>query len=234
MYIICKNAFLVNSKVKQFTRWSFKLHSWLGLMLGLLYLFFGISGSMLVFRKEAERAWCKDIHQVKVPASGQRIPLDSLYRKVILQHPHIRKLMIRQFPEGASDCYELMLYLYQRQATDNYLYVVFINPYTGEIVREGNFRSIKTSFYRWLYSAHYCFQIDKPGRLLTAVIALLFIISIVTGIIIYRKQIVKVVTFRAKFKFGKRASTLSSLHRIVGVWSLVFNCMFFFHWFLDE
>ncbi|WPV66148.1 MULTISPECIES: PepSY domain-containing protein [unclassified Chitinophaga] len=215
-------------KVKQFTKLSFKVHSWLGLMLGLLYLFFGLSGSMLVFQKEIEQSWCKDLHQISVPAAGKRISLDSLYRKVLLQHPHIRRMMVRQFPERASDCYEFMLYLYQQKTTDNYLYSVFVNPYTGEIIREGNFRSFQTSFFRWLYSAHYCFQIDKPGRLMTAIISILFIISIITGFIIYRKQIIKVVTFQVKFKFGKSTSTFSSLHRIVGVWSLVFNFILFF------
>ncbi|WPQ60673.1 PepSY-associated TM helix domain-containing protein [Chitinophaga sancti] len=215
-------------KIKQFTKLSFKLHSWLGLILGLLYLFLGVSGSMLVFQKEIEQSWCKDLHQIDVPAAAERIPLDSLYRKVIFEHPHIRRMMVRKFPENPSDCYEFMLYLYQQGPTDNYLYSVFINPYTGEIIREGNFRSGKTSFFRWLYSAHYCFQIDKPGRLMAAIIALLFIISLFTGIVIYRKQIIKVVTFRAKFKFGNKTSFLSSLHRIIGVWCLVANFILFF------
>ena len=215
-------------QVKQFTKLSFKVHSWLGLVLGLLYLFLGLSGSMLVFQKEIEQAWCGDLHGISVPAGSRPIPLDALYRKVVQQHPHIRRMMVRKFPEKSTDCYEFMLYLYQQGVSDNYLYSVFVNPYTGEIIREGNFRSVRTSLFRWLYSAHYCFQIDKPGRLLTAIISLLFIVSIITGVIVYKKQIIKVLTFRVKFKFGSRSSTLSSLHRIVGVWSLLLNFMLFF------
>lgn len=215
-------------QVKQFTKLSFKVHSWLGLVLGLLYLFLGLSGSMLVFQKEIEQAWCGDLHGISVPAGSRPVPLDALYRKVVQQHPHIRRMMVRKFPEKPTDCYEFMLYLYQQDVSDNYLYSVFVNPYTGEIIREGNFRSVRTSFFRWLYSAHYCFQIDKPGRLLTAIISLLFIISIITGVIVYKKQIIKVLTFRVKFKFASKSSTLSSLHRIVGVWSLVLNFMLFF------
>lgn len=213
--------------LKQLTKWSFRIHSWLGLVLGLFYLFLGVSGSLLVFQKELEKKYSTDLHHIAVPAYPKRLSLDCLYRRVVKAHPHIRQIMVREIPQTPQDCYEFMLYDYQQRPSDNYLYSVFVNPYTGEAIREGNFRSPKVSFFRWLYSAHYCFQIDKPGRLATAVLALLFILSSATGIIVYRRQLLKVITFRVKFKFGKTSST-SSLHRVVGVWTIMFNFVLFF------
>lgn len=213
-------------KVKQFTRWSFKVHSWLGLLLGLLYLFFGLSGSLLVFQKETDGCFNPEIHHVHPGA--QRLPLDVLYRNVVKAHPAIRQIVVHDLPEDEMDSYEFMLYTYQQGVSDNYLYSVIVNPYTGKVIREGNFRSMGASFFRWLYSAHYCLQVDKPGRLITAVIAILFFVNLITGVIIYRKQILKVLTFQVRFGFAKRHRAISSLHRIVGVWTLVLNFILFF------
>jgi uncharacterized iron-regulated membrane protein len=48
-------------------------------------------------------------------------------------------------------------------------------------------------------------------------------VSIITGCVVYRKYIFKVLLFRVPLKFKNWRTTSSGLHRIVGVWSLVFH-----------
>lgn len=211
---------------KRITKWAFQIHSYLGLFFGVLYLFFGISGALLVFKKEIEYAGNPRMHCcVKRQAP---LSLNEMYRKISKTYPDARQIMLSAFPKTDCDTYEFMIFNYQDDVADNYLYCCMVDPYTGKIVKEGNFGSLKTPFFRWLYSAHYSLLIDKPGRLITDFVAIAFFINMVTGIIIYRKKIRSVLTFKEKINRKSTRTIFSSLHRIVGVWTLLANFILFF------
>lgn len=179
-----------------------------------------------MFQKELSNYFQPQLHHVK--ATAKPLPLDSLYRQVLHTHSNIRQLVVHDLPQNAHDSYTFMLFTYQKHVTDNYLYNVVIDPYTGKAIQEGNFRSISSSFFNWLYSAHYCLQMDKPGRLITDIVTIVFIVNLITGIFIYRKRIKQLLQFKAGLKFKTRKQRMSSIHRWVGVWALLFNFVLFF------
>ncbi|CAD0006642.1 PepSY-associated TM helix domain-containing protein [Flavobacterium salmonis] len=212
--------------MKKITKISFQLHSYLGLFFGVLYLFFGISGAMLVFKKDIEYFNNPPMHYcVK---GSKTISLNQMYHKVSERYPQARQIMLHTFPRNTRDTYEFMIFNYQDKVTDNYLYCCMVDPYTGKIIREGDFGSFESPFFRWLYLAHYSLLIDKPGRLITAIAGLALLLNLIAGVIIYRKKIFATLMFREKLN-RKSARTLnSSLHRIIGVWTLLFNFILFF------
>ncbi|QXV66766.1 PepSY domain-containing protein [Mucilaginibacter sp. 21P] len=219
---------------KRLTKTAFKLHGWIGLFAGLFFLLYGITGSLLMFRHQLDRYFNPELHRIK-PA-GQPQPADQLYRMVLRTHPNLRKLVIHDFPADQFDCYEFMLYKRQQKLTDNYLYYVFVNPYTGQIIREGSYGSLRPSFFRWLYTLHYSLQLGIPGMLLSGMMGIAMLLSLLTGAVVYRKHFWQAFRLRAGLNLKNRRTAVSSLHRILGVWSLGFTAVLFFtgFWMLKE
>jgi uncharacterized iron-regulated membrane protein len=219
---------------KKFTKTAFKLHGWLGLVAGLFFLLYGISGSMLVFRHELDRYFNPELHRLQPKA--HTIPADDIYRMILRTHPNLRKLVLHDFPKDKYDSYEFMLYKRQHKLTDSYLYYVFVNPYTGHIIREGSYGDIAPSFFRWLYTLHYSLQMGVPGMLLSGLMGIIMLFSLVTGAIVYRKHFWRALRFKAGLNLKNRRTAISSLHRIIGVWSLLFTGVLFFSgfWMLRE
>lgn len=219
---------------KRITRLSFRLHGWVGLVAGLFFILYGLSGSLLVFRHDLDRYFNPELHNL-VP-ENKKVPADEIYRMILRTHPNLKKLVLHDFPRDKYDSYEFMLYKRQEHLTDNYLYYVFVNPYTGKILKEGGYQEMAPSFLRWLYTLHYSLQLGIPGMFLSAVIALIMLLSLITGTIIYRKHLWEALRFKAGLNFKSFRTGISSLHRIIGVWALLFNAVLFFtgFWMLRE
>jgi uncharacterized iron-regulated membrane protein len=75
----------------------------------------------------------------------------------------------------------------------------------------------------WLLNLHYRLLAGKTGEYVVALLAISLILSTLTGLIVYRKHLLKVLLFRQAFSFTNWRTASSSLHRFVGVWSLAFN-----------
>ncbi len=97
---------------------------------------------------------------------------------------------------------------------------VFMHPQTGEILHlRGGGKDIAHNFMGWLSVFHNSFHLHKKGEWLLGVFAVVFMISITTGVVLYRKNIVSVLLFRKKI-FRK-----ANLHQLIGVYALLFNLM---------
>lgn len=212
-----------------FTKWAFNLHGWLGLMAGLFFLFYGITGSMLMFRGELDRYFNPELHHLT--PHGMVLGADAIYRNLVRSHPNLKKIVLHDFPVNAFDSYEFMLFRNQQQITENYLYYISVNPYSGKILKEGSYADLQPSFFRWLYSLHYSLQLGMPGKLFSAVIGLVMLLSLITGIIIYRKHFWDALRFKAGLNFKNSRTAISSLHRIIGVWAMLFTALLFFSGF---
>ncbi|QJD97683.1 PepSY domain-containing protein [Mucilaginibacter robiniae] len=211
---------------RKITKWAFKFHGCLGLTAGFFFLLFGLTGSMLMFRSNMERHFNPELHHL-TPASKQ-VSADQIYRMLVRTHPNLQKLVLHDFPQDKYDSYEFMLYKNQQHVTENYLYYVFVNPYTGKILKEGNYQDLSPFFMRWLYSFHYSLQLGIPGKLFTGMVGLVMVFSLITGTIVYRKHFWEAFRWQAGLKFKNRRTTVSTLHRIIGVWSVLFNFILFF------
>jgi uncharacterized iron-regulated membrane protein len=61
------------------------------------------------------------------------------------------------------------------------------------------------------------------GELLVALLGVVLMLSMATGAVVYRKHLVPVLLFRQKINWKNTRSAASGLHRVVGVWALLFN-----------
>jgi uncharacterized iron-regulated membrane protein len=204
----------------------FIIHSYAGLITGIFLLLIGLTGSLLVFREEIDKKIYPSANYVKVGSS--QISLDSMYRIIVHRYPKLDGIGITGIPEQPNESYEFRLYQNDGNIHTYDLYLVNIDPYTGQIVREGWYRNIAVGFMHWILQVHFSFQWGVPGLLLTAILALSMILSIVTGMIIYRKYIWSVISFKVRINTKNRYTFFSTTHRIIGVWALFFNLVIFF------
>lgn len=211
---------------KSFGRLAFALHSWLGLITGVFLLLLGLSGSALVFLKEIDQVLNAEL--LRVQPKEKRLSLDQMYRQIGKDHPNIVGMAWLNPNAAKDEAYEFRLYQNDGKISSYDLGLISMDPYTGKILREGNLKDLSTGFMHWLVQFHWSFQLGLPGLLLATVFGLSMLLSIITGLVIYRKYVWKVLLFRVKFKWNNWRSISSGLHRIVGVWTIVFNLIIFF------
>jgi len=208
--------------MKTFTKWAFRWHGYLGIGSGLFFLLLGISGSLLIFRHDLDRLMNPNIYHR--PAQGPIISADSAYRVVAEAFPDLAKIVLHDFPLSSNEPYEFMLYRQVHRPYDNHLGFAFVDSHSGVIIRQGNYEELGGSFFRWIYNLHYSFLLGPIGQAAVAIVGILLLLTILSGLVVYRKYLFKVFLFQVPLqKNGRRR--LSSLHRILGVWSAFFNLL---------
>ncbi len=193
-------------------RTLFKIHSLAGLLTGLLLLVVSASGCLLVFAEEIDRALHPAV--VRVAPAGTPLPLEKIYRQARADFPRIGYVRFRTLPKTPRSAIEMSL----ERGTD--WYFAYYNPYTGRLL---GVRNADTYFLGWLLNLHYRLLAGKTGEYVVALLAMGLVLSTLTGLIVYRKHLLKVLLFRQAFACTNWRTASSSLHRFVGVWSLVFN-----------
>lgn len=193
---------------KMNNRTLLKYHSWFGLIAGIFLIIMGVSGAILVFQHDIEDMLWKKYSHID---NYKTLEIDKGFAAIQAEYPNWDTRLI-SFNKN-----EVLLFNLRRPTERLF---VFVHPTSGEIIKEIN---ELTTFTRWLLKFHYSFHAGPIGRLLVLVIGISFFISILTGIYLYRKSILKTFFFKNRIIKKNKRSFYSSLHRIVGVWSLLLN-----------
>jgi len=187
------------------------LHSWLGLISGLFILFMGVTGSILVFHKEID--YQSEKKYLFVNNEG-KINIDKAITTVQNKYKNWDTRITSFNTKNEAIIFDL------RKDNNTKRKKLFIHPTNGKIIKDID---ANTHFTRWVLKLHYSLHSKTIGKIIILIIGVLFFLSLITGLIIYRKSIVKVLFFKVKLKRKNRRSFLSSIHRIIGVWSLLLN-----------
>lgn len=204
----------------------FRLHSWLGLLTGVPLLLLGLSGAALVFKPELDR-WLGP-RAAALPPSRTPVPLDSVYRMLGHRYPALHSMVLRHLPQQPGDSYEFRLYGNDGDPSTYDLINVNVDPGTGRILREGPYAGLAGGLLNWLYQFHFSFQLGLWGVVLTALLGLALLASVLTGAVVYRKHLGRVLTLRAPLRCHNWRVLASDLHRYVGTWALLLNALVFF------
>ncbi len=192
----------------------FFIHSVAGLVSGLFILVLSISGAALVFYDELD---CLQYPYIN-SAQGKIISTDNAYGSLQKEYPHayISNCSIAAHSHQAfvftifDSSYKL-----RKKAMQ-----VFIHPATGGVLKiRGGSEDVENNFMSWVAKLHNSFHAGKTGEWLLGFFAIVFLLSIITGIILYRKSVLNVLLFR------KTAFKKGNLHQVIGVYALLFNLM---------
>jgi uncharacterized iron-regulated membrane protein len=199
------------------TKRIFTLHAWLGLVVGGFILLFSLTGAALVFSKELDAAFNRRQRVIEAPAPNQQpLPYDVLYARArAYAAPRgYAVAAFRELPEHPTETIDVLLTKGEEYTS------VFLNPYTGQVLGPR-----QRELTRWLLDLHYNYFLGKVGEALAAVFALALVGSVLTGLVVYRKHLVPVLLFRQKISWKNWRTAASGLHRVLGVWTWLFNLM---------
>jgi len=192
----------------------FYVHSFAGLLSGFFILLMSLSGAALVFHDELDGL---QRPAVKINYLNRQ-SVDSCYRLVQNRYPHAQ-ISNCSLPENNRQPFSFFIYDSSYKSGTRAM-EVFLHPETGKILKaRGGSDDIQHNFMSWLSKFHNSFHLDKKGEWLLGFFALVFLISLLTGLALFRKSIGSVLLFR-KAVFRK-----SNLHQLIGVYALVFNLM---------
>jgi uncharacterized iron-regulated membrane protein len=176
---------------------------------GLFLLFMSLSGAILVFTDEWEAT--ADAPWVKVNNPSGAFSYDASLPRIRSEYPQWE---VRAYGQPAAN--EALVYELRNKELRKR---VFVHPVSGELLHVGE----QARWYQQLLLFHYTLFSGTSGKITVFFIGVFFLISLLTGLYVYRKSIVKVLLFRVPLNLRNKRTYNSSLHRIVGVWGLVFN-----------
>ena len=200
--------------MKKKVKYTFSIHHWCGLIAGILILVISLTGSILVFDDDLDQTIFAKEFTLASPAG--KLSIDASLEKVRAAHPDW-EIRIPQLPSSPN---QALLYELRKGKLRQW---VFAHPETGEIISTNTKAHYRLT--QILLDLHYNLLSGTTGKIVVFFVGIALLTLTVTGFILYRKSILKVITFRQKISFKSRRTLYSSLHRVVGVWALAFNLL---------
>jgi uncharacterized iron-regulated membrane protein len=198
-------------------RHLFALHSWLGLIAGIFILAICLSGAFISLRNQYERSFEKE--KIVVTPQSKRLSYDTLFAIAKKEVSDFQLYDYARLPQQADESLEILYF------PDGSYHSVFIDPYTGEVKGK-----LALNLSRWILKFHWSFFIGSQGWLgsiFAFCFALCLLLSIITGFIVYKRHIIDSLLFRSKVNWSSFKNASSGLHRIIGVWSMLFLFIMF-------
>lgn len=191
----------------------FQIHSLIGLNLSLLLGLVFLTGTLSVFSNEID--WLLKPH---IRASGT-VSADDLPWEAIAQSlaEHAPRATIDTIEAGSSPIFAPAAYLVR---PDGGLRIIYFNRATGAVQSEGTMLSAK-SLMRAIHSR--LLLSEQLGTTLVSALSFFLMTSLIMAMLVYRKW------WRGFFRIPRRnrGSRVfwGDLHRLMGVWCLVFGML---------
>jgi uncharacterized iron-regulated membrane protein len=152
-----------------------KIHLWLGLSVGLIVVFLGITGCMLAFQREIESI----THTYDyVKAENKEFLQPSQLGKIA--QAILPDKMLHSVTYGEKDRSAQVAFY---QFEPSYYYIVYINPYRGEVLKV---KDMDRDFFRILIDGHFYLWLPPHiGQPIVATATLIFVVMMITGIILW-------------------------------------------------
>jgi uncharacterized iron-regulated membrane protein len=174
-------------------RWFGKWHVYLGIIAGLIVAIVGITGSILVFEDEIDRALNPSLFHVA--ESGRRLTPDQLVPLLLQQAPAIHMDYIYEPEDHPSDPFMIYDYSSEQQ--------YFVNPYTGRLIGQ---RSYESGFIHEVTEIHRTLLVPVAGRYIVGLSSLILLILTISGLRLWipakwsQLKSMLTVNFKASFK----------------------------------
>ena len=195
------------------------LHRWLGIILGIYFLMLGVTGSLLVFAREIDRALNPEL--LTVQPQGQYQPLSAIVESFRREYPNAPMTYVN-YPLPPNGVFNVRSG--PNEASQLYVY---INPYTAEIIGD---RTRIGSFYGFLMYLHFYLFIGQLGWTLNGWGALLLTVALLLGVWLWwPARRAGAAVWKGRFSVRTNAGksrVLYDLHNTVGIYPIVFSLIF--------
>lgn len=185
------------------------IHLYVGLVVGLLLVSAGLTGSILVWRHEIDALLHPEL--LRVEPAGTRIPLQQVVERVEAAYPGSSVLRIRlpKIPEAAHEVVTVGADPLQ----------VYVDPYRGTVLgARGEAETAMNALFHW----HTSLLSGETGKMVTGTAALLLLVLVISGLVVWwpglrRLRDALVVKWRANWK-----RVNFDVHRAGGFWGAAF------------
>jgi uncharacterized iron-regulated membrane protein len=204
----CSSYFLTGPKQLRATiRW---LHTWGGIILGALVSVIFLTGSVITFRQEAEKArWP---HTTVPPQGSRKWSLDAVAREISRSQQGSWITRVR-FPVNPRDPY-----VFQIKSADLQTHRMAVDASTGQILGEEE----KIIWLDWMVDLHRNLLAGRPGRQAIGGVGIVGLTLSVTALLLWA---LTGGSWRAWVKIRRNSGSRRfnfDLHRVSGLWALVF------------
>ncbi|REA64332.1 PepSY domain-containing protein [Dyadobacter luteus] len=221
-----------------------KIHLWLGLVSGIIVFILGITGCIYVFIDEIKPLLYADKYFIQSPgrkglplsqtlqAAQDSYGADKPVSAVEIYNSEDRSLRFRAYKESGDPG----IWYWDRK---EYYESIFINPYSGQVIATEN---SEFEFFRIILYLHWSLLLSNEiGQPITGIATLIFVISLVTGLILWKPK--NKSAARQRYWFRWKSTTKwrrknYDLHNIPGFYSMAFmliigltGMVFAFSWF---
>ena len=181
----------------------FRIHSWIGIKLSVLFFIVCLSGTFATISHEMD--WLFN-PAIRVSPQGEPVSRNQMVANVQAAFPD-SDVLYWGVPNEPYLCNIVQTYDGKQR------YYVFVNPYTGAI--QG---STKLTFQRFFRDLHYYLFVPfQIGHFTVLIFGFMLLFSMATALVFYKQWYRKLLDL----KTGKGSVVLyRSLHRLVGVWSV--------------
>ncbi|BAU15787.1 peptidase (plasmid) [Leptolyngbya sp. NIES-3755] len=195
----------------RFRNLMFTLHRYVGLAVGLILVVIGLTGSILVFKPEIDRAL---IHAQfgKIIPQPQFVSIEAVVDAVRAAKPNwrISGIDLALMPD---DAIRVAL-----EAPNQASREVLVNPYTGQILGE---RIHDRTFMVLIEAFHYTLAAGETGVAIAGIAALLLFILSITGIFLWSGWRKLISGFKIKWN-GHIKRVNFDIHKVAGIFTAIF------------
>jgi len=187
----------------------FKIHSWIGIKLSILFFIVCFSGTLATLSHEMDWLFIPEMRASPAKKTASRNLIVSNIKKA--------------YPQGritywmkSEERYLCDIVYVKSEGVQTY---VFANPYTGKV--QGNANITFQRFFRNLH--YYLFIPFQIGNFTVLFFGFLLLISLITALFFFKNW------WRKLFVLQTNKGSLvffRSLHRLVGLWSIPFTLLF--------
>src|SRR5258708_4977998 len=183
----------------------FFLHLVAGLGASVVLLTMALSGSMLVFRPELDRAFNPQLFKVSV--GEKRLPLDAIVAAGRRAFPTGKVDFVRFYGEPDLSF----------QVSFSNKDIVFVDPYTGRVL---GVRNRYAGFFGQTERLHRFLLLGHQGELITGSSAMIYVFMFGTGIWLWLPRTLKALKASATFNPSLRGRARQiNLHKVIGIYA---------------
>ncbi|MBQ4833842.1 PepSY domain-containing protein [Pseudoalteromonas sp. MMG010] len=207
----------------------FLLHSWVGIVTGILLFIVCFSGAIAVLSRPELKIWANpELHQLSALPSEKVTALINQYHEQV--PPEFGKNIHVYLPTG-HNTHLLTILFESHDGDENYdqeaAYAYQFDPRNFELVNEYYgaadyfYENRKTDAPSFIGHFHADLHLGRPiGLILTGFLGLTLLVSTITGLFIHRQLIKELFTFRRNKNLD---IVVNDAHKIMGIWGSLFH-----------
>lgn len=204
------------------------LHSWVGVITGILLFVIAFTGAMSVFARPDLKLWANEsLHSPSkvTPAAVERL-LDEAIAKVDASFLY----EVHAFLPSPKVWTNLVLILEQDHDSNPQAQALWLeyHPQTLALLKQWQghpdllFEQRTTDMSDFISGFHADLHLGQLGLILTGLLGLTLMASIATGLYIHRKILKELFSFRPDRSFRL---LLTDTHKVISVWGILFHAM---------